>query len=613
MMKSVLNYIFPLFLFLVSCAKETDPVTDPIPLEKTVHYRVAVEAGSDTRASVDENLKYVFEAGDRVYMQSEGGEMYGFLSLSQESDAGKTLAFFEGDLTCADDFSPVRDTPVSLVLVGPDDKIHAFSDEGKLTDIAYTDYQVSSLKEAVRCLSHFTSSGKFGDLRFTLSQQASFVVFNFLFDEETVNAGDTYTATFYNASDNLFIYEFKTQEAEDGSIEASWVSAFEGGTELSGAKVLVQQEGREDVRLNMSDKTLAANSYYTFQRSTFMQDYLTVETTQDNTKVTFNKASGNSIQYSLDGYDWKNYTAAVTLPNVGDKIYFRGKGTTYQQTGNDGILKADKACYVYGDLMFLMCNDKYKAKKVIEAEFAFQRAFYKASWLRLSEDPKETLKLSATTLSTGCYFEMFRECTGLTSLDRLDFPKADVTLSDRCFDSMFLGTGITAIPEGFLPWTTLQMGCYRRMFYECKNLVTVPSGLLPATTLAPHCYMNMFFNCYALTDAPDLPATTPEPGCYFAMFRHCHALGSVKCLIVLTTEQMSGTDNPQKSVYDDAAAPSPNNLSQWTVVSAWTVFNKWLQDVPNDNARIFTKNSAMTFPRNDGIGGIPNQWNVVDN
>lgn len=623
-MKAVLKYILPFVLLSVSCAKEPEQTADPAPVKKTVHYRASVEADPGTRATVNENMKYVFEAGDRVYLESEGGEIYGFLSLSKESDAGTSLALFEGDLTCQEGFSPLADTPVTLVLVGVADELHPVSG-GKLSAADYGNKSAESLGEAVRRLSHFTASGKFGDLRFTLTQQSSFVVFCLQFDEERVSAGDVFSVTLYNdysseTQTSLFSGSFPVKAA-DGDMEISWVTAFEGGTAVSGAKVVVSKEEEAPVILPMNDQTLAASSYYTFQRPTFMRDYLTVEAIDGMTKVTFNKATNNGIQYSLDGYDWKNYTSAVMLTNPGDKIYFRGKGTNYQQPENSGILTADKASYVYGDLMFLMCDEKYKAKKEITADFAFQRAFYKASWLQLHSEKK--LKLSATTLSTGCYFEMFRGCTGITSLENLEMPGSGVSLVNRCFDSMFLDcSGITAIPQGFLPWTQLAFACYRKMFEGCSKLATIPSDLLPALTLAKACYLRMFFGCSSLTVAPDLLATTPAPACYFAIFRDCTSISRVKCLMILTEEQRNSYAAPPG--YSEKADPPIDNLETWEVISAWTVFNKWLvttnnQPLNNKSTSVFVKNRDMEYWRKNNppgyssvnwMGVVPWEWNM---
>lgn len=617
MMKSVLRYILPLVFLLAGCAKEPEQTADPAPVKKTVHYRASVEADPGTRAAVNENMKYVFEAGDRVYLESEGGEIYGFLSLSKESDAGTSLALFEGDLTCQEGFSPLANTPVTLVLVGVADELHPVSG-GKLSAADYGNKSAESLGEAVRRLSHFTASGKFGDLRFTLTQQSSFVVFCLQFDEDRVSAGDVFSVTLYKdysseTQTSLFSGSFPVKAA-DGDMEISWVTAFEGGTAVSGAKVVVSKEGEAPVILPMNDQTLAASSYYTFQRPTFMRDYLTVEAIDGPTKVTFNKATNNGIQYSLDGYDWKNYTSAVTLYNDGDKIYFRGKGTNYQQTGNSGILTADKASYVYGDLMFLMCDEKYKAKKEIEADFAFQGIFKNCTWLRLKDDKK--LKLSATTLSKGCYADMFSGCTGITSLKGLELPAETTALSSRCFDSMFYGcTGIQAVPQGFLPWKQLAFACYRKMFESCTILADVPAKLLPATTLEKACYTRMFFNCTSLEVAPELPATEPKPACYFAIFRNCTKIKYVKCLMVLNDGQRA-YQNPG---YSDAGDPSADNLETWEVISDWTVFNKWLvttsnSPLNNKSTSQFVKHPSMTYNRsgNNWMGVIPDKWDVSD-
>ena len=627
MMKSVLKYILPLFFLLAGCAKETD-IPAPAPKTKTVHYKAGIETEITTRASVNDNMKYVFEEGDRVYIESVDGDgnadgnLYGFLSLSKESNAGSSLALFEGDLTCKEEFSPGTNTPVTLVLVGTDDELHPLS-EGKPGNAVYSNKWASSLTEAVRRLSHFTASGKYGDLRFTLTQQSTFVVFGLQFDGENASEGDVFSATVYNnyASENpesLFSQSF-SMKAVDGDLEAFWVAAFAGGTQVSGAKVVVKREGKDDVALTMADQTLAASNYYTFQRATFMQDYLTVEAISKTTKVTFNKAANNGVQYSLDGYSWGNYTSAVTLDKAGDKIYFRGKGTNYQMTGNNGILTVDKPSYVYGDLMFLMCDEKYKAKKEIATDFAFQRAFMKASWLRFH--PEKKLRLSATTLSTGCYFEMFQECTGITSLENLEMPGENVALSARCFDSMFYKAGITAIPKGFLPWTQLAFACYRKMFESCTKLNDVPEKLLPATKLEKACYTRMFFDCTSLEVAPDLPATEPEPACYFAIFRNCTKIRYVKCLMVLTEEQRNVYQNPDKSKYSDEGDPPADNLETWDMISSWSVFNKWLVTTGNNplnnnkntQAR-FVKHPNMSYPREKGntnwMSVVPSNWKV---
>ncbi|MBQ9702191.1 MAG: hypothetical protein IJV63_04280 [Bacteroidales bacterium] len=604
-------------LALGSCSKETE-LPAPEPEKTTIHYSASVEQVVDqTRSVVGEDMQYRFEQGDRIYLESTDGKMYGFLSLAVDGGVGKTVAAFEGELTCVGDFRPSADTEVNLTLIGPADEIHTIS-EGKVTETVYTDKWAPTLSEAIRRFSDFTGSGKFGPGYFKLKQNSSFLVCNLSFDAVKTPSGTSVTATLYNAysSAPAQLHQVSIPVATvDGDVELNYVAAFKN-TQLSDARMIVSQTGKEDVLLKMADQTLAASSFYTFQRATYLQNYFTIEATEADTKVTFNYAdAADGLQYSRDGYEWKNYKKAdgkITIPSAGGKLYFRGKRSTFNCWDNNPLVSVDgnKPCYVYGDLMFLLCDSKYKPRTEM-ADFAFQKAFKNCTWLRL--DPEKKLRLTATTLSRGCYFELFSGCTGIDSLGGVALPASTVALAPRCFDSMFYGcTGITTVPGKFLPWTTLAMGCYRKMFSGCTNLETVPSGLLPATTLAPCCYMNMFFNCFKLTAGPDLLATEAKSGCYFAMFRHCKAIKYVKCLIVLTEEQRKGISNPG-SGYDDDAEPSPNNLDNWEVVSAWSVFNKWLNDVPNNNNCYFYKNAAMTYPKNDGVGGIPDKWNVVDN
>lgn len=481
MMKSVIKILaLSLLAIMFSCRKETEkPVTtppSPVPEMQTIHYKATVQTGVDTRATVD-NLKYKFEEGDRVYMASvdangdADGNMYGFLSLSVTGGVGKNVALFEGDLNCSRSFTPSSDTPVKLVLVSPDDELQGEAVLWEVPAQNYKDKSADSLQEAVRRLSYFTGSGSFGDARFTLNQQSSFLVMSLSFDPTKVVAGANVTANLFNdytgSKSSLGTVSCQTIKVGD-DIEASWVFAFPDNTALSGAKLEVEVSGYEDIlALKMANATLLANTYYTFQRATYMMDYFTVEAMEANAEITFNYAkSSNGIQYSTDGYEWLNYSGSITLSAVGDKVYFRGKANSFTNTGSTPLLTTgDKACYVYGDIMFLMCDEKYRPRTSIPADNAFQGAFKGATWLRLSGEEGKTLKLSATGLTVSCYESLFEGCTGLTSAPDLPAP----VLSNACYKKMFKGcTGLTSAP--ILPAATLVANCYYEMFRDCSNL-----------------------------------------------------------------------------------------------------------------------------------------------
>ena len=402
---------------------------------------------------------------------------------------------------------------------------------------------------------------------------------------------------------------------------------FGQGQSFTNAKMTVSQEGKDDVNLKMADASFVENKFYTFQRTTYLQNYFTIEAIQDGTKVKFNYSDANDgFQYSRDGFEWKNYKTAdgsITLDKEGH-LYFRGKRTSYQNAGSTNnpliTVEGNKPCYVYGDLMFLMCDAKFKPRTSLVSDFAFQGIFKNCTWLRLKDGEK--LTLSATTLSKGCYADMFSGCTGLTSLAGIELPAESTALSSRCFDSMFFGcTGITAIPEGFLPWEQLAFACYRKMFEGCSKLNEVPSDLLPAVNLAKACYIRMFWGCSALEVAPDLLATAPAPACYFQLFRNCTKIKYVKCLMLLTEEQQIGYANPDKNVYNDTADPPADNLEKWEVISMWSVFNKWLvntnnQPLNNKSTSQFIKHPDMTYKRQNvgdwnWMGVVPNQWTMT--
>lgn len=99
------------------------------------------------------------------------------------------------------------------------------------------------------------------------------------------------------------------------------------------------------------------------------------------------------------------------------------------------------------------------------------------------------LQLTASSMTEGCYANMFLDCTNLTT------------------------------PPSTLPATNLDMWCYSSMFGNCSALTAVPT--LPATNLAKYCYYAMFYGCKNLVEAPYLPASSLTDWCYNSMFYNC--------------------------------------------------------------------------------------------
>lgn len=210
-----------------------------------------------------------------------------------------------------------------------------------------------------------------------------------------------------------------------------------------------------------------------------LENPLTFEAKEAGATVTLTKGNITtlSFQYSTDGINWSEYTSgtAITLTNIGDKVMFRGSNKTLSTglgTTTSTIISGTGECYVYGNVMSLLYEDKFAGKT--------------------------------------------------------NFPEG----SDNSLAGLFYGnTTIFNHPSKtlVLPAITMTNYCYGEMFLGCTNLTTAPE--LPATTLAVGCYKGMFQGCTSLTTAPDLLAETGATSCYQSMFYECRNLNSVRCYI----------------------------------------------------------------------------------
>ena len=176
-----------------------------------------------------------------------------------------------------------------------------------------------------------------------------------------------------------------------------------------------------------------------------------------------------TLETSFDCEIWEPFTVGettITLPNVGDKVYFRaGEG------GNTAMASS--------------IND-YNNFSIITGRIAASGNIMSL----LNGGSPDSI------IATYCYSNMFNGCTALVQA-----------------------------PE--LPATTLDTHCYSFMFNGCTSLAQAPK--LPATTLAISCYSNMFNGCTSLAQAPELPATTLVTFCYNSMFNGCINIDCIKC------------------------------------------------------------------------------------
>ena len=481
-----------------ACEKEV-PSPSLVQEEQTVHYKTTIQTGIDTRATVGDDMKYQFEAGDRVYVESEDGKLYGFLSLSGEGGDGSTVALFEGDLKYVGDtpFERSGNPIIYFTLVSKEDALHKTTDQGKLVPVEIGSYSSDewspTLGGAVSRLSHFTGSGNFNDTRFTLQQQSGFLRCFVRMKKEDAPVDRVFTVTLLN--NGQVFREASVKVSEAGSIP--FVFAYLGGqVSLENAKLTVAYNDEEQARFeDIANKDLAANKYYSISRSTLSFDGFRIKATKDQTTITFNYTySDSGIQYSLDeGETWIQYATAFKL-NANQVACIKGNRTNYKNekagdqwwTPDDKpIFRADKLVYISGNIMSLLSDEEHLAESAFQG--AFSRGGTAVTYIDIESDIP--LILPVTELAPRCYMRMFHNCTSLTHAPTFTVEKT----AEKCCYNMFRKcTKLAHVGSIELPAMTLSIDCYRELFRECTNLKSAP--ILPAPTLVQECYRQMFSN-----------------------------------------------------------------------------------------------------------------------
>ena len=575
-MKKVLLIVS--FLLLVFSCKEQGEIVDPVEKSTesftTIHYIATASSQTLSKASVNGSTQYIFESGDRLFIShKESGEdkLFGFLSLV--SGAGERVARFEGDIFCAEDFELSASTAIDVTLVSSSDLIHSTSGGIITGPVSYpSNAYAPDLATAVQKYSDFTCTSTFGSTRFTLTQNSTFIVCSIIFPAEDLPDATSVTASLVGGGSS--VWEGTVTSVVNGlAAKLNFVIPFEGGSvTLSSASLSLEWTDALDTHqsqnFDLTPHTLAANNYYTVERSTIYFDGFHIKATANDTKITFNYYyDPDGIEYSFDeGLSWTHYTEPFTL-KANEEICVRGNRANYANNGGDAygtpsgtpIFTATKKVYISGNIMSLLAD-----KNNLVAS-AFHGAFSKGSSEAVDYidiNPNRDLILPITALQTSCYQQMFRNCTSLTKTPTF---RVEGT-AYRCCYNMFRQCSNLADASGIeLPATTLAIDCYRELFRQCGKLETIAQDFLPATTLAQGCYQQMF-QATKIATAPVLPAPTLVKDCYSEMFRSCSSLQNVTCLAT-NISASNCLSNWLTSVKSTGTFYKDPNMSGWNVGS----------------------------------------------
>ena len=145
--------------------------------------------------------------------------------------------------------------------------------------------------------------------------------------------------------------------------------------------------------------------------------YLTFTAQQANSSVGF-KVIGSvpsvSLQYSTDnGSTWNDYTFgnAISLPNIGDSVKFKGDNESFSPGGRDSInCFMEGLVAASGDITTLLDSEGSLSTL---PENCFSQLFDGCT--SLTQAPA----LPATTLANHCYESMFVNCTSLAFIEAM--------------------------------------------------------------------------------------------------------------------------------------------------------------------------------------------------
>ena len=268
----------------------------------------------------------------------------------------------------------------------------------------------------------------------------------------------------------------------------------------------------------------------------YSQDYFTVEALATGT-VLYLQQSASPLQYSLNGGAWTTYNGSISVVN-GDNVRFKGTNNTVKGSTGSSAFRFSNNVNVSGDIMSLLYEDNYIGQTTLSTPSTFSSLFVQESKLISAAN----LILPATTLSQGCYSQMFTNCTSLTSVPKL-------------------------------PATTLANYCYSNMFNNCSSLIVAPE--LPAKILMENCYDSMFSKCSSLIESPELPALILVSNCYKRLFQNCSSLSRITAAFITAP----GSSYTSEWVYGVASTGTfvKSSAATWNVTgtegvpSGWTV------------------------------------------
>ena len=341
----------------------------------------------------------------------------------------------------------------------------------------------------------------------------------------TTLAASAYTAMFYGCSSLNYIKMLAT-DISASSCLFNWVQGVaNSGTFVKNASMTTLPTGINGIPQGWTVQDYTPPHDYS-------QDYFTIVAREDG-EIQVQPECVN-IWHEGEGYEdpetgewiegegYDEYFACPVQYSVNDGVWQTITADTYSP--DTFVIEVST-----GDEIRFKCN---LANEVFQDPYdnTTYHTFDKACSFTSSQGAEFDVQGNIMSLVHGDDFE---NNTALTyqytyEVDYGEGPEEVTDTIDTQFSDFFYESWVVDASNLILPSTTLSNSCYYEMFTNCTSLTTAPE--LPATTLDGYCYLSMFQGCTSLTTAPELPATTLAQGCYRDMFNGCSSLNYIKML-----------------------------------------------------------------------------------
>lgn len=261
-------------LLTASCSnQENEMIEAPQPAKtRIIPYTVQVNDNSDTRLTLNENNKYTFEDGDKLYIWGSGGEGEGAWTVGGELDWEKDYSF-SGSVAVTGEPSDVY---VNVIVKGKNDQLlpatfKEFAKGGyKVDETVFPANAIAAdAKEAVGKYSLISGDGNFSEKFYIVSQRSSFIEFDITLEDGTA-ADEALAVSITSDDETIRSGASVTTINVDGAIKAKFVVPFDSYLPLKNATVTLGTKdaisfGGEETSLWPNYKHKVTRTYGSYQ------------------------------------------------------------------------------------------------------------------------------------------------------------------------------------------------------------------------------------------------------------------------------------------------------------------------------------------------------------